>query len=231
MPINLRVLCLVALLVAACSARDTERRSQAVASPIQQASAQPSPQPGSSIRLIDFANFTYPSKPVYMEGAKTFTLQNGRYPGVEERDRIGLASLIYGDATGDGNEEALIVINMSVRGTAIPYFVYIYSMENQKPRLLWAFAAGDRADGGLRQVAAAGGELIIELYGIGKTIGKDLYADDGMTGGDCCPTHFTRARYNWQGNAFKQKSPEEVLSIPPGAPMIMPEYNTPAAQR
>ena len=224
MPINLRILCLVALVLAACSARDTERRSEAVASPIQQASAQPSPQSGSSIRLIDFANFTYPSKPVYSQGPETYTLQNGTYQGVEERDRIGLASLIYGDATGDGIEEALIVINMSVRGTAIPYFVYIYSMENQKPILLWAFAAGDRADGGLRQVAAAGGELIIELYGIGKTIGKNLYAEDGMKGGDCCPTHFTRARYAWQGKAFEQKGTAEVFPKPPGPSMIMAEY-------
>jgi hypothetical protein len=225
MPINLRVLLVVTLVVAACSTRNTERRSEALASPIQQAIAEPSRQ--SSIRRIDFANFTYTRKPVYIHGPETFTLQKGEYEGGEERDPVGLASLAYGDATGDGSEEALVVLNMSVKGTAIPYFVYIYTLDNQKPKLLWAFAAGDRADGGLRQVAAAGGELIIELYGIGKTIGKDLYAEDDMTGGDCCPTHFTRAKYHWSGNTFMQKGPEEVFPKPPGPSMTMPEYNAP----
>jgi hypothetical protein len=214
------------LVVAACTARHPEGRSEAaLASPTQQASAEPSRQ--SSIRRIDFANFTYTRKPVYMSGPETFTLQNGEFEGGEHRDPVGLASVVYSDVTGDGDEEALVVINMSVKGTAISYFVYIYSLENQKPKLLWAFAAGDRADGGLRQVAAAGGELIIELYGIGKTIGKDLYAEDGMMGGACCPTHFTRAKYHWSGNTFMQKGPEEVFPKPPGPSMTMPEYNAP----
>lgn len=186
---------------------------------------QPLLRPGSGIRRIDFANFTYPGRPVYAD-LKSFTLTNGEFNGGDNNDPLGLAYLDYGDATGDGSEEALLILNMSVRGSAIPYFVYIYTLENEKPKLIWAFAAGDRADGGLRRVHAAGGELVVELYGKGKTIDKDLYADDGMEGGDCCPSHFTRATYEWRQDRFYQKGVEEVLSNPVGgAQVVMPKLS------
>jgi len=224
MPKNFAIVCLVAILVAACSTGGAERLQSldAVASPVPQASTAPSPTPSSAIRLIDFANFTYPGKPVFMHGLESFTLHNGKSKGDGEYDSVGLAFLDYGDATGDGAEEAIAVIYMSVRGSAIPYSVYIYTLKDGMPRLLWAFPTGDRADGGLRQVQAAGGELVIELYGKGKMIGKDLYAEDGMTGGDCCPTHFTRVTYEWRRNTFDQKTAEEILANPTeAAPVVM----------
>ncbi len=219
---------------AACSTDDVVSQrpsSQTATSPAPLAEVKPSPSPEFTIRSIDFANFTYPAKPIYSTGAKSFTLQNGKYEG---RDRgvfnipfpISLAYLTYGDVTGDEAEEAMVVLFENVKGTAIPYYVYIYSLEKGSPKLLWSFEAGDRADGGLRQVSAENGELVIELYGKGKSIGGDLYAEDGMTGGDCCPTHFTRARFQWQGNHFQQKGKEEILSNPVGgAPVVMPRYS------
>jgi len=160
-----------------------------------------------------------------MHGLNNFTLQNGAFKGGDEFDPVRLTYLDYGDVTGDRNEEAFTVLSTSSRGSAIPYFVYIYTFEDQKPKLLWAFATGDRADGGLREVKAAGGELLIDLYGKGKMIGRDLYADDGMTGGDCCPTHFTRVRYEWREHSFQQKATEEILSNPTGgAPVVMARY-------
>lgn len=35
--------------------------------------------------------------------------------------------------------------------SAIPYHVYIFTLENGKPEVIWDFDTGDRADGGLRQ--------------------------------------------------------------------------------
>lgn len=213
---------------AACSTGDavSQRASpQVSASPAPRAEVEPSPGLSSPIRSIDFANFTYPAKPVFSDARKSFTLQNGKFKGRGDDDPVGLVYLAYGDATGDGDEEAMVVLNMSVRGSAIPYVTYIYTLKDAKPKLLWAFSTGDRADGGLRQEYAEDGELVIELYGKGKIVGGDLYAEDGMTGGDCCPTHFTRARYQWQGNRFLQKGEEEILSNPVGgAPVVMPHY-------
>lgn len=176
--------------------------------------------PASPIRLIDFDNLKYPSKPVYGVPG-TFTLRDGEWSSPDNKETLSLVHLDYGDITGDGEEDALAVLHLSIRGSAIPYFVYLYTLKNGKLKLLWSFATGDRADGGLRQVRSDAGELIIELYGRGKSIGKNLYAPDGMTGGACCPTHFTRVRYEWRGNGFKSKE-EEILPNPSGAaPFIM----------
>ncbi len=217
----------------ACSTGDAVSQQpspQVSASPAPRAEVEPSPTPNSPIRSIDFANFTYPAKPIYSKGDMSFAVQNGRYEG---RHRgvfdipypVSLAYLSYGDVTGDEAEEAMVVFFENVKGSAIPYYVYVYTLKKGPPKLLWSFETGERADGGLRQVYAENGELVIELYGKGKIIGGDLYAEDGMTGGDCCPTHFTRARYQWQGNRFRQKGKEEILSNPVGgAPVVMPRY-------
>jgi hypothetical protein len=208
--------------------------SQRPSSQINVSSPTPHSSPESAkspIRSIDFANFTYPAKPIYSEGDKSFRLQHGRYEG---RHRggfdipfpVSLAYLAYGDVTDDDAEEAIVVLFENVKGTAIPYYVYIYGAEGDSPKLLWSFETGDRADGGLRQIYAEDGELVIELYGKGKIIGRDLYAEDGMTGGDCCPSHFTRARYQWRARRFHQKGKEETLSNPAsGAPVVMPSVS------
>ena len=81
------------------------------------------------------------------------------------------------------------------------------------PQLLWAFETGDRADGGLKRVFAENGELLVELHGKDKIIGRNLYEDDGADTGDCCPAHFTRTRYTWSRNRFRQNAPAAVLQL------------------
>lgn len=221
-----RILFLLCLTMAACSMRDADRGSsfETKTSPVPTAAPQQTPA-SFSIRSIDFGNFTYPAEPVCPGPLKSVTLKNGEFGDGENCERIVLAYLDYGDATGDGRDDAIAVLSSALKASAIPYYVYIYALDNEKPKLLWAFGTGDRADGGLRQVLARGGELTIDLYGKQKIIGSNLFADDGMTGGDCCPTHFTRTRYEWQRNVFTQKAPGEVLPNPSGgAPVLMPRY-------
>ena len=80
-------------------------------------------------------------------------------------------------------------------------------------KVAWAFETGDRADGGYKKVSAENGELVVELQGKNKVIGRDLYADDGTHTGLCCPTHFTRTRYKWAHNRFRQTGKSEVLPL------------------
>ena len=219
----------VALLTVSCLNGESHSRSsrlQATISPTPQTGGRTSPSPSptaySPIRSVDFDNISYPNLPDYSDPSgykkKRITLKPGEG---------GPSHISYGDITGDGIEEAMVVLPIENRGSAIPYYVYIFTLDKGQPKLIWDFETGDRADGGLRQVYAENSELVIELYGKGKTIGGDLYAEDGMTGGDCCPTHFTRARYQWQGNRFRQKGREEILSNPVGgAPVVMPRYGS-----
>ena len=179
--------------------------------------------PKKSIRAVDFRNFSYPET----EGLHTphsrkrsFKLKDGALP--ETRDKQGfvdgmgiyLSSVSYGDVTGDGQEEAIVTMSIVTGGSALPNIVYIYTLKGSKPRLLWAFDTGDRADGGLRRVKAENGRLLVELYGNGKILGKDLGAEDKTNRGACCPTFFTRARYKWTGNGFRLASKPKVLPNP-----------------
>jgi hypothetical protein len=175
---------------------------------------------GSSIQSIDFGNFTYPAAPDF--SAEQWSLKNGKYEGDSFRDPVVLASIAYGDVTGDGSDEAFIILEISVRGTAIPHVVYIYAEQRGNPKLLWSFSTGDRGDGGLRRVYSERGELIVELYGKDRLIGKPLYTSDPYaTEGICCPKFFTRARYKWQGDHFQQDEKEEVLPNPEAHGSIM----------
>ena len=79
--------------------------------------------------------------------------------------------------------------------------------------MLWAFETGDRADGGYKNVFAENGQLVVELYGKDKIIGTNLYKDDGTKNGACCPSYFTRTRYEWVKNRFRQQGMSEVLPI------------------
>lgn len=217
---------LAVVAIAGCSPGNSEHGPSVEANISAPYGGAPQPSPTSpSIRSVDFGNFTYSAEPVCPEGPKSFTLTNGKVRQGGVCDGVVLVYLDYGDATGDGMDEAIAVLTSVTKGSAIPYYVYVFTLDHQQPKLLWAFATGDRADGGLRQVRARGGELTIDLYGKEKVIGGKLYADDGSTGGACCPTHFTRTTYKWQRNAFTQQGTEEALPNPSGgAPVVMPKY-------
>jgi len=170
-----------------------------------------------SIRSVDFDNFTYPLPPGFIDRSnprRTFRLKNGERPETPDEMGIFLSSVSYGEVTGDGKEEAIVTMSIVTGGSALPNIVYIYTLKGSKPRLLWAFDTGDRADGGLRRVDAENGYLLVELYGNGKVLGKDLYAEDKTNRGACCPAFFTRARYKWTGNGFRLASKPKVLPNP-----------------
>jgi len=174
------------------------------------------PTPVSPIRAVDFDNISYPNFPDYSDPngriKKYITLKPGEG---------GPNFLNYGDITGDGLEEAMVALGIDNHGSAIPYYVYIFGVENGKPKLLWDFETGDRADGGLRNVYADKAGLVIELFGKDRVIGEQLYrGEEGL----CCPSSFTRTRYRWTGQRFEEIS-KDVLKNPTGdANVVMPQY-------
>lgn len=168
----------------------------------------------SSIRSVDFENFVYPAQPLYSR--KSFRLTSGRYKGrlrgvYDIPYPVSLVSVAYGDVTGDGSEEAMVVLFENVKGSAIPYYVYVYTLDRLKPKVLWSFETGDRGDGGLRKVYAENGGLVVELYGKNTGIGD---IDNREDAGACCPKSFTRIRYQWRSQKFRQKGSREVLPNP-----------------
>ena len=175
----------------------------------------PSPAQTSRIHKIDFENFTYPAKTIYTRGNQTFTLKDGSYAGplatyAGITEPVSLVDTIYGDVTGDGIDEAMVVLSVNVHGSAIPYYIYVYGIERDKPKLLWSFATGDRAQGGLRRAFAENGNLVVELYGKDAYVGMPNYDDSA----DCasCATHYTRSRYILQSNRFRRVGNLEVFA-------------------
>ena len=207
--------------LAACSHPKTQlpalAQSSASPSPTPRAEAIASPTPNSPTRSVDFENFTYPE----LESRTRFTLKDGREP--TEDDPRGLVDVTYGDVTGDGNEEAFVVHTQSVRGSAIPYFVYVYTMNRSKPKLLWSFYAGERGDGGLRQINAENGELVVELYGRDRIVNGGTSSEEDNIG-VCCPKFFTRSRYEWRGGGFRLKGKEEAIPNPIGGAAYLPLF-------
>jgi hypothetical protein len=155
-----------------------------------------------SVRDTDFANFSFPWLSM---SQGTFHLTAGslsptrRSDGVIEEVGLDLFDVLYGDVTGDGLEEAIVVLTMTTGGSAVPHWVYVYSPARAQPSLIWAFETGDRADEGLRKVSADKGDLLLELH------------DPEDSRGDCCPVLFTRARYRWAGARFCLRGERQTI--------------------
>lgn len=165
----------------------------------------------SKVRSIDFANFTYPGEYIFPSEPRSFTLNEGK--AVVGETQIRLAYLDYGDVTGDGNDEAIVVLAPLLTGSATPLVTYIFALKNGNPELLWAFSAGDGASGGLRRAFAENGRLIVERFSLINSKG------------DCCPTQYKRSVYSWDGVKFKQSGGTETVPNPSGnGDAVMPEY-------
>lgn len=183
-----------------------------------------------AIRKVDFANFSYPAKPIYHK--RGFRLTDGGYDGHRLPPAIApwgpahvsLVATASGDVTGDGNDDAIVVLTESVHGTAIPYYLYVYEMKGINPRLLLAVATGDRAEGGLKKAYAENGELVIELYGDGARVNEKLYDTNASA---CCPSAFTRTRYRWVKNHFVRRGQSEVISLGDTNAALEMEYQEP----
>lgn len=166
----------------------------------------------SSVRSIDFANFTYPGVRETSFSEQIFKLRKGKYGNPNYG--MTLVKTLYGDVTGDGNEEALLIFKEESDGNAAYNYVYIYGVESRRPKLLWAFMTGDRADGGLRRVYAQQGRLTLELFGKETTIEDVSPSENRESTGLCCPRSVTRTRYRWRKGWFKREGPVEVRTNP-----------------
>jgi hypothetical protein len=165
----------------------------------------------SSIRQVDFKNFKYPLRgPLLGHSAMSWLgdPRNGyskRPPirllrGADEvrsEDGSGFKfdSVQYADVTGDGKEDAIVVLTYYTGGTQTTNYVYIYSLEAGKPKLLDFCFTGDRAYSGLYGVHADNGKLAFDLL------------DPKMATGDCCSSGYIETRYRWDGIRFVRVDP------------------------
>ena len=98
----------------------------------------------SSIRKVDFRNLTYAYPG---DSSERITLVDGKKEQTENEDGGGLGEIEYGDVTSDGKEEAFLRIQPITGGNCQCEMVFVYTLENEKPKLLWSFDTWDRAQG------------------------------------------------------------------------------------
>jgi hypothetical protein len=165
-----------------------------------------------SIREVDFKNFTYPlsgtllghdrlqwlpseahsnRKPIHLVNGDDLTRASS-IDGREDTQSEGftLQSVEFADVTGEGKEDAIVVLLFRSGGTQNTHYVYIYSYEDGKPKLLAYCHTGDRAKNGLHKVYGERGALVFELL------------DPKQMSGDCCSSRFVRTRYRWHAGRF-----------------------------
>jgi glutathione peroxidase-family protein len=197
----------------------------------------------SPIASFDFKNFTYPLPRGWQNpDGSDLTLTDGRVIPVarfvsedmedEEKiearatRRIGMSYVTtkYLDVTGDGQDEAIVVLKVETTGAAIPQLVYVYEWKDGAPQLLWKFRTGDRADGGLKDMRVEDGELVVELFGqdrflLGETETGKITGDEEQL---CCPTYFTRTAYKWNGRDFLLQRKRLTYSVadPDAVPLV-----------
>ena len=178
----------------------------------------------SPIGNFDFKNYTYelPRGWQNPDGSTDITLTNGKIAPIDtavdedmdpekkaeakQQRRIGMTYVTskFLDVTGDGADEAIVVLKIETGGGAIPQIAYIFEWKGGKPELIWPFRTGDRADGGLKDLRSENGELVIELYGqdrfvLGQTETGKITGDEEQL---CCPLYYTRSFYKWNGKNF-----------------------------
>ena len=213
----LSVLCLTSCQTAAENVTSRPDTSIEISAP--EPLTQPTSEPitktnkNSSIRKIDFENFTFPW--TRDQGAPdTFTLKNGKKERRSYEDIEATFNAIeYGDVTGDDTEEALLSIYPWSGGNCSCHMVYIYTLRNGTPTLLWSFDTWDKAQGGFKRTYAENGQLVVELFGDNKFEDGEwsISSTPGKFKGLCCPTTFTRIRFRWDGSQFKPATKPEVF--------------------
>lgn len=177
-----------------------------------------------SIHQVDFRNFTYPLRGsllghdglIWLDASgprreihlvagsglrktSSFVMNGKDHPQLEGFE---LQSVAYADLTGDGTDQAIVVLRYLSGGTQTTNYVYIYTLEGGRPELLAYCHTGDRAYSGLYKVYAAGGTLVFELF------------DPARRSGDCCSEGVVVRRFRWQAGRFEPFGLPEHRLVP-----------------
>ena len=179
-------------------------------SPTSTLTPTPTPEENSAIGKIDFKNFAFSET----EGYEKFTLKDGEKTfEMGKEDGISLDKMEYSDVTDDGEKEAILTMSIQTGGSSMPNLIYIYTLRNGKPILLWSFITGDRAEGGLKKVYAENGELVVETFGDNKFENDEweFHFPKNKFTGYCCPSAYTKIHFKWNGKKFAPEGKPELF--------------------
>jgi hypothetical protein len=153
------------------------------------------PDRGDDIHKIDFRNFTYRPSCTNLSGegqAKAVKVTNGTYSRPDPTDSLEfkIQGVVYGDLTGSGRDDAVVLTVCNTGGTGEFTEGFIYSMRSGQTKLVTNVPGGDRADGGISSAKVEKGLLKLDTFA----------TDDGA----CCPQFVDTTTYKLTGNKLVQ---------------------------
>ncbi len=138
-----------------------------------------------AIRRVDFLNFIYTPACTFTYDGRHNTV--GVVDGVYRRHLLdfSIRQIAYGDLTGDGLEEAVVVSRCNHGGTGWFDEGFVFELRRGIPTLLTRIEGGDRAAAGIVDVRVADGRLQVGRY--------------GGANGRCCPDWIETRTYRLDG--------------------------------
>lgn len=158
------------------------------------------------VRRVDFRNFRY------RDWGEEIRITRGRGTYKEASDTdfaysIDRVKVVYGDLTGDGREEAAVVLYYNGGGTGAFSRCFIFGVRKGRLDLLAIFQGGDRADGGIREVSIKDGILSIQH--------NEPERLNGVASGLCCPVYWITKEYRFEHGSFAPfGKPRKVEAVP-----------------
>lgn len=154
-----------------------------------------------SVRDVDLLNRAY-AETMCAEEGKSITIKNGIYEQTAEDDRayFKVLEVVYGDLTGDGADEVVVLTICTTGGTGQFSDGLVYAVRSGELVLLTTLGVGDRADGGIHGVTIDNGNLRVDRYGAGEN------------GGAFCPQVVESQPFRWNGKEFIAKGRAERRS-------------------
>ena len=155
-------------------------------------------------RRVDFRNFTFRT------GDDLIRVRRGQgtyrtTDGVEFTYEVERVQAAYGDLTGDGREEAVVVLHYNGGGTGYFSKGFIFDGSKRRLTLLTTFEGGDRADGGIREVNIRDGLLRVQR--------NEPERMNNVPVGLCCPLYLLTKTYRWDGRGLIQVGETQKVEV------------------
>lgn len=165
----------------------------------------------SPMAKVDFKNFSYPLEiGAKDEMEKSLTLKDGKLEKTKEANGAELGKIQYADLTGDDKDEAIVEVGITGEKDAESDAVYVYTLENDKPKLLWNFETKGGEANGIKEITAKDGKLLVEMFGDVK------FTKDGFEMVDSkkeAKGKVTKTEFKWNGKEFVVEGKPEVVEV------------------
>jgi hypothetical protein len=148
-----------------------------------------------SIRQIDFQNFNYKTD------VELVRISNGRgvYQGRGKEVfsyKVERVKIAYGDLTGDGEDEAAVILYYTGGGTGAFSKGFLFTLHKGQLNLLNTIEGGDRADRGINEVRIVDSLLWVER--------NEPERINDVPVGLCCAQYLITTKYRLHGKKLTQ---------------------------